>query len=95
MSAQFFVYIMTNKNNTVLYAGMTNNLVKRVYQHKKKLVRGFTQKYNVTRLVFFEAFDDPRSAITREKQIKAGSRLKKTRLISKMNPRWEDLYDKL
>jgi putative endonuclease len=95
MSAQFFVYIMTNKHNSVLYTGMTSDLVKRVYEHRQKQIRGFTQRYNVTKLVLFEAFSDARSAIAREKQLKGGSRLKKIELISKMNPRWDDLYDTL
>ena len=86
---------MTNKNNTVLYTGVTNNLQKRVYEHKEKLVEGFTKKYNVVKLVYYEIFDDPESAITREKQIKAGSRQKKLDLINSMNQEWKDLYDEL
>jgi putative endonuclease len=95
MTGQLFVYIMTNKNNAVPYTGVTSDLIQRIYEHKEKLIRGFTQRYNVNRLVFFEAYDDPRAAIAREKQLKGGSRLKKIELISKMNPKWEDLYDKL
>jgi putative endonuclease len=76
---------MTNKNNTVLYTGVTNNLHKRVYEHKEKLVEGFTKKYNVVKLVYYEIFDDPENAIAREKQIKAGSRQKKLDLINSMN----------
>jgi len=79
---QFYVYIMTNKWNSVLYTGMTNNLRQRVYQHKQKLVEGFTKKYNVTKLVYFKVFDDVASAIKREKQIKAGPRRKKEQLIN-------------
>ena len=79
---QFYIYIMTNKRNSVLYTGMTNNLKERVYQHKQKLVEGFTKKYNVTKLVYFEVFDDVASAIKREKQIKAGPRRKKEKLIN-------------
>ncbi|MFW6146760.1 MAG: GIY-YIG nuclease family protein [Thermodesulfobacteriota bacterium] len=67
---------MTNKGNTVLYTGITRDLKKRVYQHKEKLVDGFTQKYNITKLVYYEVFEDPENAISREKQIKAGSRKK-------------------
>jgi putative endonuclease len=86
---------MTNKNNTVLYTGVTNNLQKRVYEHKEKLIEGFTKKYNVVKLVYYEIFDDPENAINREKQIKAGSRQKKLDLINSMNPEWKDFYDEL
>ena len=95
MNKQYFVYIMTNKNNTVLYTGMTNNLVKRVYEHKEKLIDGFTKKYNCTKLVYYEIISNPYNAIIREKQIKAGSRKKKISLINSMNPKWKDLYDDL
>jgi putative endonuclease len=74
---------------------VTNNLIRRVQEHRSKQVEGFTKKYNVTKLVYFEAFDSPQSAIAREKQIKAGSRQKKLRLINAMNPEWKDLYDDL
>jgi len=83
---------MTNKRKTVLYTGVTNDLTKRVYEHKAKLVAGFTKKYNVNRLIYYELFDDIRNAVTREKQIKAGSRQKKINLINSMNPMWNDLY---
>ena len=95
MDKQYYVYIMTNKNNTVLYTGVTNDLIKRVYQHKEKLVKGFTRKYNVTELVYYEVFDDPENAIAREKQIKAGSRQKKVDLVNSMNSGWNDLYGTL
>jgi len=88
---QYFVYIMTNKNNNVIYTGMTNNLVFRVFQHKNKLLKGFTNRYNCVKLVYYEIYDDPYSAITREKQIKAGSRKKKLEMIEKNNPLWKDL----
>lgn len=88
----YCVYILTNKIHTVLYTGVTNDLVRRIYQHKNHSVDGFTKRYNVDRLVYFEQLDDPTSAIAREKQIKAGSRKKKLNLIAKMNPTWEDLY---
>ena len=88
-----YVYIMTNKNNTVLYTGVTSDLVKRVYEHKNKLADGFTRKYNAVKLVYYEVFDDISEAIRREKQIKGGSRDNKVRLIESMNPRWDDLYD--
>ena len=84
---------MMNRGNTVIYVGVTSNLVKRIYEHKNKLIDGFTKKYNVVKLVYFEQFQDPGSAITREKQIKAGSRKKKLDLIIKANPNLEDLYE--
>ena len=90
-----FVYIMTNKRNTVLYTGVTSDLKKRVWQHREKLVEGFTRRYNITQLVYYEVFDDIRNAIAREKQIKAGSRQKKIDLIHGMNHAWRDLYDEL
>ena len=83
---------MTNLYNTVLYTGITNNLKRRVYQHKMKLVKGFTFKYNIRKLVYYEVYDDAYNAIKREKQIKAGSRLKKINLIESINPEWKDLY---
>jgi len=92
---QFYVYIMTNKGNTVLYTGVTNNLIKRVYEHKKKLIEGFTKKYNVVKLVYYEVFSNSFSAIQREKQIKAGSRKKKEELINSINNEWQDLYEGL
>ena len=74
MSKHFYVYIMTNKDNSVLYTGVTNDLIRRVYEHKEKLIKGFTKKYNVTKLVYYELFENSYDSITREKQIKAGSR---------------------
>lgn len=78
--------------NSVLYVGVTDNLVKRVYQHKNKLVLGFTSKYNINKLVYYEVFEDLNEAIAREKQIKGGSREKKLNLIQSMNPEFKDLY---
>jgi len=95
MSNTYFVYIMTNRWNTVLYTGVTNNLKRRVYEHREKLVEGFTKKYNVTKLVYFETCEDVNVAIAREKQIKGGSRQKKLDLILQMNPEWLDLYENL
>jgi len=95
MSKQYYVYIMTNKGNTVLYTGVTNDLRKRVYEHTEKLVGGFTKKYNVTELVYYEIFQDVENAIMREKQIKAGTRQKKIDLINRMNKEWRDLYEQL
>jgi putative endonuclease len=86
---------MTNKTNRVLYTGITNNLRRRTYEHKEKMIEGFTKRYNVNKLVDYEVFEDPITAITREKQIKGGSRRKKEDLIAGANPPWDDLYDKL
>ncbi len=86
---------MTNQRNTVLYTGVTNNLKRRVYEHKEKLVDGFTKKYNITKLVYYEVFEDIESAILKEKQIKAGSRQRKIELINSMNKEWRDLYGEL
>ncbi|MCX5666191.1 MAG: GIY-YIG nuclease family protein [Candidatus Omnitrophica bacterium] len=90
-----YVYLMTNKIDSVIYTGVTSNLQKRIYEHKNKMVEGFTSKYNITKLVYFEMFDSIEGAILREKQIKAGSRKKKIELIKSMNPGFVDLYDKL
>ena len=87
------VYIMTNKYNKVLYTGVTSNIFKRVNEHKEKLFGGFTSRYNVTKLVYYEEFETMPEAITREKQIKGGSRQKKIDLINSKNPKWKDLYD--
>jgi putative endonuclease len=86
---------MTNIGNNVLYTGITNDLLRRVYEHKNKLVKGFTSKYNITKLVYYEQASSAVSAITREKQIKAGSRTNKIKMIDTFNPVWEDLYEKL
>jgi putative endonuclease len=92
MDGQYYIYIMTNTYHTVLYTGVTNNIQRRVYEHKEKLVPGFTKKYNIDKLVYFEISNDIQSAIFREKQIKAGSRAKKLMLIETANPEWQDLY---
>ena len=89
------VYIMTNKYNKVLYTGVTSDLFKRVHEHKEKIVAGFTSRYNVTKLVYYEEFTTMPEAIAREKQIKGGSRQKKIDLINGMNPDWKDLYEEL
>ena len=86
---------MTNYTNTTLYVGVTNNLLRRVYEHKNKLVDGFSKKYNLTKLVYYEVFENIESAILREKQIKGGSRNKKIQLVNSINDNWEDLYDKI
>ena len=92
MSKKPAVYLMTNRANGTLYTGVTSDLPQRVWQHKNGITRGFCSKYNLTMLVYFEAFEDMYAAITREKQIKAGSRKAKVKLIEGMNPDWKDLY---
>ncbi len=79
---QYYVYIMTNKINTVLYTGVTSDLKKRIWEHKEKVIDGFTKNYNINKLIFFEIYNDPENAISREKQIKAGPRTKKVKLIT-------------
>ncbi len=95
MYRQYHVNILTNRSNTVLYMGVSRDLRRRVWQHREKLVPGFTHRYNVSKLVFYEVTDDVHAAIAREKQIKAGSRQKKIDLIEAMNPEWRDLYEYL
>ena len=90
MSKEYYVYIMTNKSRT-LYTGVTNDLERRVYEHKQKMVPGFTSKYNITLLVYFEETEDVRAAIERENHIKGWLRSRKVALIESVNPRWEDL----
>ena len=92
---QYYIYIISNKNNMVLYTGVTSNLKKRVYEHKEKLADGFTKKYKVDKLVHFEIYNDINDAIAREKQIKSGSRRKKLDMINKLNPGWRDLYEEI
>ena len=92
----YYVYILSNKGNSVLYTGVTRDLVRRVYEHKHHLDPGcFTAKYNVTKLVYFEETTDVRAAIKREKQIKGTSRIKKMLMVKEQNPTFEDLYPKL
>jgi putative endonuclease len=88
---KFFVYILVSKRNGTLYIGMTNNLRRRVAEHKEKLIPGFTKKYDVTRLVYFEEFNDPRYAIEREKVLKGLLRKKKIALIESTNPEWKEI----
>ncbi|MGB7291845.1 MAG: GIY-YIG nuclease family protein [Thermodesulfobacteriota bacterium] len=95
MEKYYFVYIMTNKHNTVLYPGVTNNLVRRVFEHKKNLIKGFTEKYKAVKFVYYEIHEDPYSAISREKQIKGGSIQKKIELINEFNRDWKDLYGEI
>jgi putative endonuclease len=88
---EFYVYMMTNRSRVVLYTGVTSKLEGRVWEHKNHVVKGFTSKYKLDRLVYYEQFPDPISAITREKEIKAWRREKKNELVRKLNPKWEDL----
>ena len=96
MKKAFYVYILTNYTNSVLYTGITSNLIKRVFEHKAKLVDGFTNKYKINKLVYYEIADNAGAAITREKQLKGGSRgRQKLKLIQNMNKEWRDLYEEL
>ncbi|MCA9438810.1 MAG: GIY-YIG nuclease family protein [Candidatus Omnitrophica bacterium] len=89
----YYVYLMTNMHNSVLYLGVTNNLLRRVYEHKNKLTKGFTSKYNVQKLVYFEMTGEVQDAIAREKEIKKWRREKKNDLVESMNPEWNDLSE--
>jgi putative endonuclease len=92
---QYYVYILTTNKNTVLYAGVTNDLLRRVYEHKNNLVDGFTRRYNVHKLVYYEVGGDIVATIEREKQIKGWGRQKKIEAITAFNPEWRDLYEEL
>ncbi len=95
MEKKGFVYLLTNVNNNVIYAGVTSDLVKRVYEHKNGFVDGFTKKYNAKKLVYYEGFESIVEAIAREKQIKGGSRKKKLKMIESVNPEFKDLYGEI
>ena len=95
MALQFYVYIMASGKNGTIYTGMTSNLVKRVWEHKEKLVEGFPEKYNVDRLVYYEIYEDVYNARTREKRLKKWRRAWKIELIEKENPNWRDLYPEI
>ena len=92
---EYCVYIMTNIHNTVLYTGVTNNLARRVYEHKNGLGSAFVKKYNVHKLIYYEVGDNIQSVLAREKQIKGGSRQKKINLIKSLNPEWKDLFEEI
>jgi len=92
---QFYVYLLANKRNGTLYTGVTSNLVQRVGQHKQNIVKGFTKKYDVKLLVYYEAYDSAEAAITREKRIKKWRRAWKLKLIENKNPLWKDLYEEI
>jgi putative endonuclease len=93
--AQYYVYILTTARNTALYTGVTSDLMRRVYEHKHDLIEGFTKKYKVHKLVYYNSTEDVMAAIEREKQIKSWVRQKKMELITKFNPDWHDLYEEL
>jgi putative endonuclease len=92
---QYYIYIMSSKNNQAIYTGVTNNLKRRVFEHRSNTGCSFSKKYNTIKLVYYEVFDDVREAIKREKQIKGGSRAKKILLIETGNKNWDDLFDSL
>ena len=89
----YYVYLLTNWNNKVMYVGITNNLERRIYEHKEKVVKGFTEKYNVNKLIFYEQTSDIAEALNREKEIKKWRREKKNRLVVNTNPLWRDLSE--
>ncbi|HTQ83693.1 MAG TPA: GIY-YIG nuclease family protein [Pseudolabrys sp.] len=91
----YYVYLLASERNGTLYLGVTNDLVRRVHEHKSKIVRGFSQRYDIGRLVWFETYDDPTNAIAREKDIKKWRRAWKLRLIEESNPQWVDLYEQI
>ncbi len=95
MKKQGFVYILFNRKNGTLYVGVTSDLIKRIYQHKNKLIEGLSKKYGLDKLAYYEIYENIENAILREKQIKSGSRKNKINLIEKVNPNWEDLYNSL
>ena len=95
MEKQAYIYFMSNRYNKVLYVGITSNLIKKAWEHKKKVVDGFTKRYNLNKLVYYEIYDDIETAINREKQIKSWPRKRKIELIHSLNPHWDDLYEKL
>ena len=91
----YYVYLLASQRNGTLYLGVTSDLVRRVYQHKTKAMPGFTSRYHVGKLVWFECYDDPVTAITREKELKKWQRAWKLRLVEEANPQWRDLYDEI
>ena len=91
----YYIYIITDQSNKVIYTGVTGNLIKRIFEHKNKLVNGFTKKYNIAKLVYYEQFSDPENAIKREKQIKNWHREWKINLIKDFNPDFKDLYSEI
>ena len=92
---QYYVYILANVTNVAIYIGVTNDLVRRVWEHKEKFVIGYAEKYDINKLVYYEVFGDPENAILREKHLKGSSRARKNKLVESMNPKWRDLYDEI
>ena len=92
---QYYVYILANNTNVALYIGVTNDLKRRVYEHQEKFIKGFAEKHNIDKLVYYEIFSDPENAILREKRLKGGSRARKNRLVESMNPGWRGHYNEL
>ncbi len=95
MDKDYYVYVLASQRNATLYVGVTSNLIKRIWEHKNKAIKSFTQKYNVDKLVYFEQYHDPENAIKREKRLKKYDRRWKLELIEKENPEWRDLYTDL
>jgi putative endonuclease len=91
----YYVYILASRKDGAIYVGVTNDIVRRIYEHRTKIIQGFTSKYNITRLVWFEIYEDPISAISREKELKKWKRAWKVQLIEAQNPRWDDLYESI
>jgi len=90
---QYYVYFMTNRTNVALYIGVASNLKKRVFEHKSKFIKGFTARYDINKLVYYEIYSDPENAILREKRLKGSSRARKNQLVESVNPGWLDIYD--
>jgi len=95
MDKDYYVYVLASQRNGTLYVGVTSNLIKRIWEHKNKVIQGFTQKYSVDKLVYFEQYRDPENAIKREKRLKRYNRQWKLELVEKENPEWRDLYTEL
>lgn len=93
MSKEYYVYMISNKKDGILYIGFSGNLIKRVYEHKNKIISGFSTKYNLDKLVYYEIYEDPENAIKREKRLKKYRREDKIKLVEKLNPEWTDLYN--
>jgi putative endonuclease len=94
-NSQYYVYILANETNVAVYVGMTNDMIKRVYQHKEKITKGYAEKYDIGKLVYYEIFSDPENAILREKRLKGSSRARKNQFVESMNPEWRELYYEL
>ena len=92
---QYYVYILANATNVALYIGVTSDLKRRIYEHKRKLVKGFAEQYSIDKLVYYEVYQDPENAILREKRLKGSSRARKNRLVASLNPQWRDLYEEI